>query len=88
MPRPLLKLGSGSGEILRDVGHLASEAEALIARTKGPHEPGHIGASFQAPKALHGFEHTGRPPTAASSGRHALDTLNEAVRLCALISFT
>ena len=64
MSRPLLKLGGGSGEILRDLVHFhrVSEAEALISGAEGGDELRHIRASLQALEPRGGFEDAGGDP--------------------------
>ena len=64
MSRPLLKLGGGSGDILRDVLDLPgiSETETLISGAEGRDELRHIRMSLQAPEALGRLEDPGGDP--------------------------
>ena len=64
MSRLLLKLGGGSGDILRDLLLLdrSSEAEALISGTESRDQLRHISMSLQAPEACGRFEDAGGGP--------------------------
>jgi len=63
MSRPLLKLGGGFGDILRDLLlHRITEAKALVSGAEGRDELRHVRMPLQTPKALGRFEDAGGDP--------------------------